>query len=79
MIDREIKALAIDALDEMGLTVSDAINLLMVRIARERKMPFEIKVPNRTTHKAMAELDAGKGKKFDSLDGLMADLHDEDD
>ena len=47
----------------------------MLRIADERRMPFEIKVPNATTRKAIAELEAGEGKSFASVEALMADLH----
>jgi hypothetical protein len=35
-------------------------------------------VPNATTRKAIAELEAGKGKKFANVDDLMADLHADD-
>ena len=45
-----------------GLSVSDALRLLMLRIADEHRMPFEIKVPNATTRKAMEELESGKGE-----------------
>jgi hypothetical protein len=45
------------------------------RIADERRLPFDVKVPNATTRKAIAELEAGKGKKFANADDLMADLH----
>ena len=62
----------------MGLSISDAIRLLMLRIADERRHPFEAKVPNPTTRKAMAELEAGKGKRFAGVDALMADLHADD-
>lgn len=74
-IDSGTKKRAADALDAMGLSVSDAIRLLMRRVAEERKLPFEIRVPNRTTRKAMEELDRGKGKRFRSVDALMRDLH----
>ena len=58
----------------MGLSVSDAIRLLMLRIADERRLPFEVKVPNSTTPKAMAELDGEKGARLACIDDLMADL-----
>jgi DNA-damage-inducible protein J len=74
-IDEETKARAADALEAMGLSISDAIRLLMLRIADERRLPFEVKVPNATTRKAVAELESGKGKKFRSVKALMADLH----
>ena len=74
-IDTDTKARASDALEAMGLSVSDAIRLLMLRIADEKRMPFEIKAPNAKTRKAIAELEAGKGKKFATVDDLMADLN----
>lgn len=73
-IDSETKQRATAALDAMGLTVSDAIRLLMVRIADEKRLPFAVKVPNATTIKAMEEIDAGKGKKFENADDLFRDL-----
>ncbi len=62
----------------MGLSVSDAIRLLMVRIADEQCLPFAVKVPNAQTKKAIAELESGKGKKFKSVQDLMSDLNADD-
>lgn len=73
-IDTVTKERAADALEAMGLSISDAIRLLMHRIADERRLPFEVNVPNSKTKNAIAELEAGKGKKFASVDDLMADL-----
>jgi DNA-damage-inducible protein J len=77
-IDTHTKELAADALEAMGLSISDAIRLLMLRIADERRLPFEVKAPNSKTRKAIADLENGKGKKFDSVEALMADLHADD-
>ena len=77
-IDTNTKQRAAEALAAMGLSVSDAIRLLMLRIADERRLPFDVMVPNATTREAIAELEAGKGKKFASVDDLMADLHADD-
>lgn len=77
-IDTATKERASDALEAMGLSVSDAIRLLMLRIADERRMPFEIKVPSPATRKAIAELESGKGERFDSVESLMSDLHEND-
>ena len=74
-IDTRTKALATDALEAMGLSVSDAIRLLMIRIAEENRLPFNVTVPNATTRKAIAELEAGKGKRFNTVETLMNDLH----
>ncbi len=77
-IDKETKKLASNALKDMGLSVSDAIRLLMVRIAKENCLPFDVKVPNAKTKKAMSELEAGKGKRANSIDELMKELHAKD-
>ena len=74
-IDTKTKERAADALEAMGLSISDAIRLLMLRVADERRLPFEVKVPNAVTREAIAELEAGKGKRFASVKARMADLH----
>ena len=73
-IDSETKARATEALNAMGLSVSDAIRLLMMRVAEERRLPFVVRAPNPTTQKAMKELDEGKGKRFDSAEELFENL-----
>jgi len=40
-------------------------------VVDERRLPFEVKAPNATTRKAIAELEAGKGKRFASTSELM--------
>ncbi|WP_313958445.1 type II toxin-antitoxin system RelB/DinJ family antitoxin [Chelativorans salis] len=44
----------------MGLSVSDYIRMALVRVARDKAVPFPVKVPNAVTVKAMKELDSGK-------------------
>lgn len=73
-IDSDTKERATAALEAMGLSVSDAIRLLMLRIADEKRLPFAVQVPNTSTAKALAELDAGKGKRLNTADELFQDL-----
>lgn len=73
-IDSRIKEEATLALETMGLSVSDAIRLLMMRIAQEQRLPFDVKVPKTSTDKAIRELERGKGERFDSADALFKDL-----
>jgi len=77
-IDSEIKKKASLVLNEMGLSVSDAVRLLLARIAERGTLPFEMSVPNAETVAAMRELEQGEGKPFDDIAGLMADLDAED-
>jgi DNA-damage-inducible protein J len=73
-IDHATKEQAAEALAAMGLSISDAIRLLMLRIADERRLPFEVRVPNAATLKAMRELEAGKGRRSANADALFKDL-----
>ena len=73
-IDEQIKEEASVVLAAMGLTVSDALRMMLTRVAREQSLPFEPLVPNAKTIKAMREVRAGKTTKHKSLDSLMADL-----
>jgi len=77
-IDGQVKERAAKVLAEMGMSVSDAIRLLLVRVATEKALPFDLKVPNAETKAAMAELGHEKGARFDSVADLMADLNAED-
>jgi len=73
-IDAATKQRAAAALEAMGLSISDAIRLLMLRIADEKRLPFDVRVPNAQTTVAMDELNRGKGKRFDGADALFEDL-----
>lgn len=73
-IDERVKREASDVLDAMGLSVSDAIRMLLMRIAAEKALPFEVKVPNAITAQAMNEIERGKGKRFGSPAALFKDL-----
>ena len=73
-IDTDTKARATEALKAMGLSVSDAIRLMLLRVAEEKRLPFALQVPNPTTVKAMKELEDGKGKRFESAEELFLDL-----
>ncbi len=77
-IDETIKQEAAAVLATMGLSVSDAVRLLLTRIAREKALPFEPLVPNAETVAAMQEARRGKGARFDSVAALMADLNADD-
>ncbi len=73
-IDSRTKEEASAALEAMGLSISDAIRLLMTRIAEEQRLPFEVKVAKPGTLKAMKELDDGKAEQFGTPDALFEDL-----
>jgi DNA-damage-inducible protein J len=75
-IDERTKRQAAAALKNIGLTVSDAFRLLMVRIAAEKALPFEPLNPNAETIAAMKAARRGDlikaGKPKDLLGSLNA-------
>jgi DNA-damage-inducible protein J len=77
-IDRETKERAEAVLAEIGLTVSDAVRLMMIRIAREGAMPFNPLIPNKETIEAIEEARAGKLLEVGTVDDLLNYLHEED-
>ena len=62
-VDENVKESAADALNAMGLSVSDAVRMLLVRVAAEKALPFDVSVPNATTIKAMRSADRKLGKR----------------
>jgi DNA-damage-inducible protein J len=77
-IDERIKKDAAAVLGAIGLTVSDAFRLMMVRIATEKRLPFEPLVPNAKTVKAMRAARRGELKTVGDVKGLLADLNADD-
>jgi len=58
----------------MGLSDDDAIRLLLVRVADEKRLPFSVKVPNAGPIEAMKELEEGNGRRFDSAEELFREI-----
>jgi DNA-damage-inducible protein J len=77
-IDEYIKEEATVVLAAMGFTVSDAIRIMLTRVAREKALPFEPLVPNKETIEAMREARRGKLPSFATVDDLMTDLNADD-
>ena len=73
-VDEKTKQRAAKTLAGMGISVSDAVRMLLVRVAAEKALPFEVRIPNPTTVKAMRSADRGKGKRSRSADALFKEL-----
>jgi DNA-damage-inducible protein J len=73
-VDEKTKQKAAKTLAAMGISVSDAVRMLLVRVAAEKALPFEVRIPNAVTVKAMRSADRGKGKRLRSSGELFKDL-----
>lgn len=74
-IDKRVKARATKALSAMGLSVSDAVRVLLTRVATEKALPFEVMVPNAATKAAVQEARAGGLTSFNTASELITDLN----
>ena len=76
-VDDETKTQATEALAAMGLSVSDAVRLLLHRVVVDQAFPLELKVPNAETRAAMAEAEKmirARRVRFATADSLFTNL-----
>ena len=74
-IDPGLKSSVQQVLAHMGLTTSEAVNIFLMRVQKEKAIPFVLRVPNATTKKALDDSRAGKNiKNFNSMNELFDDL-----
>ena len=76
-INPAVKEKAAAVLAAMGLTVSDAVRLLLTKVAHEKALPFAPLMPNAATIEAMKEARRGV-PRFASVEALLDDLHADD-
>jgi DNA-damage-inducible protein J len=77
-IDGRIKVEAEAVLASIGLTVSDAFRMMMMRIATEKALPFEPLIPNAETIEAMKAARRGEFVWAGTADKLLAGLNADD-
>ena len=76
-IDADTKKEAAATLEAMGLSMADAVRILLSRVIADRAFPLELKVPNAETRAAMAEADEiadARQPRFHKPQDLLADL-----
>lgn len=74
LIDPHIKREAEAILKELGLSVSKSFEIFYRQIIAQRGLPFELRIPNAKTMKAIENSRQGKGKVFSSVEDLFDDL-----
>lgn len=81
-IDSELKQQFEKFCNDMGMTMSTAINIFAKKAVREYRIPFEIgaEIPNAETRKAIEDTRNGIGlsRPFSSVSELMEDLNADD-
>lgn len=73
-IDESVKAQAVEAFSSMGLSMSDAVRVFLTRVAAEKQLPFDLRVPNSQTLAAMQEAEeifVARKARFKNADELL--------
>lgn len=79
-IDKKTKEAARQTLSELGIDMSTAVKLFLTNVVNRQGIPFEIRTKNGFTEAEelamVAETEEAKrsGKRFNSVEELMADL-----
>ena len=63
-VDEQVKARAEKILRRVGISTTDAVTLLLHQIILNNGLPFDVRIPNAESRRALAELAAGGGKVF---------------
>jgi len=59
-LDKVAKANAQQIFKQLGLTMGEAFNLFLYQVSLNKGLPFEIKIPNKTTQNTIEEARQGK-------------------
>jgi DNA-damage-inducible protein J len=75
-IDKKLKADTEKVLEQIGVSTSDLMTMTFKQVVIQQGLPFEVRIPNKETRKAIRDLEAGKGKIYrgstkDIFDSLL--------
>lgn len=70
-LDKDIKQEAQEIFAKLGLTLGEAINLFLNQVKLNKGLPFEVKIPNDETLKAIDEVEKGKTEPISVQDHLL--------
>ncbi len=70
-LDTKAKLQAQIIFNSLGLTMGNAFNLFLHQVNLHNGLPFDVKIPNKKTQKAIKESRAGKNISNFSIDELL--------
>jgi DNA-damage-inducible protein J len=77
-VEPKLKASAGRVLTKIGVSTSDAITMFLRQVVLRRGMPFDVRVPNAETKRAIEELEnptrRAKLKKRSTTEEMFADI-----
>jgi len=79
-VEESVKVQAAETLAAMGLSISDAVRVFLMRVVADKQLPFELKVPNAETRAAMAEAEEivkARGARYGNAEEMFDALEEE--
>jgi len=73
-IDQQIKTEAKELFKKFHISLSDAINLFLTQSVLEQGLPFQVKIPNTETIKAIEDVENGIGLEEVTFEQLQQDM-----
>jgi DNA-damage-inducible protein J len=70
-LDKQTKENAKLIFKELGITMSDAMNMFLSQVNLHQGLPFDVKIPNKLTKKVIEESHQGINVDNFSLDELL--------
>ena len=71
-VDPDLKADAEKVLRKLGISTTEAINLFLSQVRLRRGLPFDVKIPNKTTRKAMKDAEEDRNLiSYDNIDSFF--------
>ena len=59
-IDPKVKARAKKVLDELNISMSEAVSLYLTQVALRKEIPFKVKIPNGVTAQTLRKAEKGE-------------------
>lgn len=70
----DVKEKAEAIFEKLGLNATGAINMFYKQVILQKGIPFDVRIPNATTRKAMADVKAGKVERFKDAESMFKAL-----
>ena len=72
-LDVEAKEKAKEIFKELGFTMGEAVNIFLNQVALHKGLPFEVKIPNEETKKAIEDARKGINMESTSIEEMKAE------
>jgi DNA-damage-inducible protein J len=72
-LDVEVKAKAKEIFKELGISMGEAVNIFLSQVTLHKGLPFEVKIPNEETKRAIEEARRGINMESTSIEEMIAE------